>query len=244
MVETPVFHSQQVFRRHRRVLENYLVGGGTPHPQLAVHRVDGQPRTVLLDDEGADALVAHGAVLGGEDDDGLGDRGVGDEHLAAVQEVGAIPLGGGGLQCRGVGPTARFGQPEGGHPLPGGQGRQQTLLLVFAAEGVDAGNAQCQVRQPTHAGRGIAPGHLLCRDGHLPVAGRAAASVLGVDPQAHQPQSGQAAPLLPLEFGAFVRFLGLWRNLLVDESPEGRLEHLLLFGQYQVRHWCSLHPIT
>ena len=24
--------------------------------------------------------------------------------------------------------------------------------------------------------------------------------------------------------------------------PEGGLEHLLLFGQYQVRHWCSLHP--
>ena len=122
-----------------------------------------RPGDPLFHHERADALVALAAVLGGEDHDGLGDGGVGDEHFAAVEEVGAVALDGGGLHRGGVGTAAGFGEGESGHALTGGQGGQQALFLGVAAELVDGGHAEAEVGQPADGGRGVAPGHFFRR---------------------------------------------------------------------------------
>ena len=90
--------------------------------------------------------------------------------------------------------------------------------------------------QPADGCRSIAPRHLLGRNGHLAVSRRAAAPVLHIDAQAGEAQFGESAPGVPLELGALVRPPGLGRDLAVHEIPQGGLEHLLLFIQYQVGH--------
>ena len=102
-----------------------------------MHGVDRQTGRALFHDESADALVAETAVLRRKHHDILGHGGIGDEHLAAVQEVGPVALDGGGLERGGVRSTTRLGQPKGGDTPAIDQGRQDALLLVIAAEAIN-----------------------------------------------------------------------------------------------------------
>ena len=145
VAEATAFLSQQVLGGNGRVLEHHLVGTGRSHTHLAVLGSDGQSRRPLGNDEGADSPVPLGAVLGCEHHHGLGNLGVGDKVLGAVEEPGTVPHGGRGLESRRIGTASGLGQCPGRHTLPGRQRGQETLLLLFVAEPGDGGSAEGQV---------------------------------------------------------------------------------------------------
>ena len=69
----------------------------------------------------------------GEDGDQVGDRAVGDEALAAVEQVVVAVTPGAHPNAGHVAAGARLGQAEGGDPLPAGQAREVARLLLLAA---------------------------------------------------------------------------------------------------------------
>ena len=90
------------------------------------------------------ALVQHKALdlaamrLGlGPDHEHIGDGGVGNPHLGAVQNVAIGGFLRHGLHARRVGPGIRFGQAKAADPFTRGQFRQVFLALFFGAVGVD-----------------------------------------------------------------------------------------------------------
>ena len=235
VTEAPALFSQQVLGGHRGVLEHYLVGAGAANPHLAVQRGDLHPRRPLGDDECADAPVTLGTVLGGEHHHRLGHVGVGNEHLAAVEEVGAVPLHRRGLQgCR-VGAAAGFGQRPGRHAFAGGQGGYKPLFLLLVAEAVDGAGAEGEVGNEAGAGGQVAPGDFLGGNGYLAIAA-AAAPVLRVNADAGQPQPGHALPALPVKLLLLVHFPGVGRQLSVGKIPNQVLQHSFFFFKHRIRH--------
>ncbi len=67
----------------------------------------------------------------------VGDRGVGNPHLAAGQSVAVGDFLGAGLHAVGIGAGIRLGQAEAADPLAGGELGQVFLALVLVAIGVD-----------------------------------------------------------------------------------------------------------
>ena len=98
------------------------------HPAIDARRVGGN-------EEDRDRAVAPvGGGDPGEDDEEVGDGGVGDELLRAVDhEVLAVGTRA-RAQARGVGARTRLGEGEGGHDVPGGDPREPPLLLPGGPE--------------------------------------------------------------------------------------------------------------
>ena len=71
------------------------------------------------------------------DHEDVGDRRVGNPHLAAGQPVAVGHLFGAGLHAVGIGTGIRLGQAEAADPLAGGELGQVFLALVLVAIGVD-----------------------------------------------------------------------------------------------------------
>ena len=241
VAEPPAFLSQQIFGGNGRVLEHHFVRAGRPHPHLAVLRGDGQPRGPLGNDEGADSPIPLGAVLRGEHHHGLGNLGVGDEVLGAVEEVGAVPHGRRGLEGRRVRPAAGLRQGPRRHALPRRQRGQEPLLLLLVAEAGDGRSPQRQVGDEGHAGRRISPGRLLRHDGHLPVSA-AAASVGRIDADAGKAQLGHSLPVVPGELLVLVQLAGPGFQLPVGEVPHQVLQHPFFFIQDLCGH--QVTPIS
>ena len=118
-----------------------------------------------LDDEGAHPLAATRLRIGQrEDADQVRDRSVGDESLAAVQDVviavtdGAHPVGGD------VAAGGGLGQPEGGQPLAGGEAREVAVLLLLVAGQQDRQGAEL-LNGGDQAGGRVGARDLLDEDG-------------------------------------------------------------------------------
>ncbi len=73
----------------------------------------------------------------GPDHENVGDRRIGDPHLAAGDPVAVRDLLGAGLHAAGIGTGIRLGQAEAADPLAGRELRQVFLALVLVAIGVD-----------------------------------------------------------------------------------------------------------
>ena len=89
------------------------------------------------DDEAAHAVVGHRP-----DDRHVGDRSVGDPHLAAVEDpVRPVAPRPGGHRSR-IGAGVGFGQAEAAEQFAGGHAGQPLLLLFFGAESPDREHGQ------------------------------------------------------------------------------------------------------
>ena len=94
----------------------------------------GEAGEVLLNDEGGDTVVALALVGHGEHDESGGNVTVGDEALAAVEDVVAVlVLDSGGLLAGGVGTGAGLGQTERADLAAGQKVRQILHLLLLGA---------------------------------------------------------------------------------------------------------------
>ena len=106
--------AEQGVSRQPDVVEGDDAGRGGADAELLFLLRDGEPRGVLGEQEGGDAFVAERGVEVREDDEEAGFEAVGDPHLAAVEQVGAVGLlGGAGFEREGVGAGDGFGEAEG-----------------------------------------------------------------------------------------------------------------------------------
>ena len=118
--------------RHFHIVEGQRAGIAGFLPQLAFHPGHPEPRRIVGHDERRDALLARIRIGHGEQDGGLADPGVADELLGPVDLVAPVALGGAGAHAAGVGTSARLGQGEAGHGVPGHRAEPAFLLGVGA----------------------------------------------------------------------------------------------------------------
>ena len=144
-------------------------------PSLCSSLPRSKPGAVRLDDEGAGAAVL--AVGGGEDHVEVGDAGVGDPVLLAVDHPFVAVAHGAGPHRGRV--RARLGlrEREGRRPLAAGALRQEALLQLLGAEELDRQRAELLHHQDQRRG-GAGLGDLLDRHLQHQRAG-AGAPVLG-----------------------------------------------------------------
>ena len=90
---------------------------------------EAEPGRVGRHQEAADSLGALGSVGRGEHGVEIGDPRVGDQRLAAVQDVAVALPPGGGRERGDVGPGAGLGHGEGGHHLARGDRPEPALPL-------------------------------------------------------------------------------------------------------------------
>jgi len=148
-----VLGAKQVFRRHPAVLEDQFAGGRAAPAHLAQLGLGMEPCEILLDDEGRDTLGPALRCRLGVDQQHVGDGAVGDEHLAAVQDVViAFAPRGGAHAAERVGSRPGLGQAERADPLPCAQFRQVALLLRRCTVAQDVVEAEVLVRTPDTGG--------------------------------------------------------------------------------------------
>ena len=128
------------------VLKDQLSGLGTADAHLMLDLADREARVVLVNDEGGNALVALGLVGHCKYNIGVRTAAAGDEHLGAVEDVGAVLLlDSDGLLRSGVRTGVRLGQAERAdlRAFMGLDQRAEPLFLLFlGAERVDRPGAQ------------------------------------------------------------------------------------------------------
>src|SRR3954452_4999793 len=147
--------ADEVLVRHAHVLEDRGAGRRALDAELVLELGDAEALAVLLDDERAEAPLAV-ALLGcraGEDDVEVGDRGVRDPVLRAVDDPLVAVADGGRAQGAGVRAGLRLGQAERRRPLPAGALRQEALLELVGAEHRDRQRAELLDHQDQRARR-------------------------------------------------------------------------------------------
>src|SRR4029453_9420025 len=119
----------------------------------------------------------------------VGDRRVGDPHLAALEDVAAGGLGRAGAHAGGIGAGVGLGQAEAADPLAARQLGQELLPLGLRAVGVD--RVHDQARLHAHGGA-VAGVHALDLAGDQAVADIVhAGAAIAVDGGAEQAELAQ-----------------------------------------------------
>ena len=214
------------------VVEGELAGGAATHAHLVLKLADGQALGVLRDDEGGDALVAGRGVGLGEDYVVVGDAGVGDPGLAAVEDPAAV-VGGdhGGLDAGRVGARAGLGQAEGEDLALGGLGQILVLLRLGAVVEDEVGSQPVGVQEQGLGGTAL--GYLVDNyDAGDRVS--AAAAVLLVQVYSHE--AGLRQLLMQLVVKAvLVHPFVTGFDFLLGKFPYHVADHNLLFREVE-RH--------
>ena len=123
--------AEQVVGRHAAVVEDQLGGHRGAHAELLFQTLtEGEAGDVLLDHERADAALAGPGV----DQEHVAERlvvdgAVGDERLAAVEDVVIAVALGGGAHAEHVGARFRLGHAHAADPFAGEDRRQDALPL-------------------------------------------------------------------------------------------------------------------
>src|SRR5690606_3835405 len=231
--EALALRAQHRRRRHPHVLEHQLGGGLSAQAQLAVEGAADQAGRVGGHQEGAHAPVAGGVGGAGEEQHDVGPGAVGDERLAAVDDVSVALAHGAGGEAAGVGAGARLGQREAADVLPGGEARQPGALLLLAAPGGDGLGDQPQGDGDDAAHRGVAAAQFL---GHQAVGEVVAAgtAVLLVDGQAQEPQVAQLLDDAAVDLLGAVPGGGVRDDLALHEVPGQPADGALLLAELQV----------
>ena len=154
----------------------------------------------LLHDEGGDAPGTDVRRGDGEYHIGVRLGRVGDEDLAAVEQVVVALVQCRGLRAAGVRSGVRFGQTEGSQLLASCQRDEILLLLRLRAVGEDGPRAQGHVGGEDHACTAVHTGQLLHRYGVAENVKARAAVFLGE----RQPQPAQLCHLLNSLVGKLV----------------------------------------
>jgi hypothetical protein len=220
---------------HLAVLEHQLggVGGAVAHLlQLAGHLEAGG---VPVDDEHADALAALAAVGVGGDEAVVADGAVGDEVLAAVEDVAAVLLLGAGREAGGVGAGVRLGDRVGADDLPGDAARQVLLALRVGAELVDREGGEVGVGVHRGGDPGAHLRHLLDEDALGDLVG-ADAAVLLREHDAEQAELTEHREDLDGELLLALRLLDQREDLPLGELADHLAKVLLLLREGVAQH--------
>ena len=194
----------------------------------------GEAGRIGLDDEGAHALAATRVRIGdGEDRDEVRDRAVGDEALRAVEDVVVAVAGGPHPHCRHVAAGRRLGQGERGEPLPGGEPRQVSVLLLLGPGKQDREGAEL-LHGGDEAGRGVGTRDLLDKDG-LGDLVECGAAVPLLEAGAEQVLLGEELLEVPRELRGGVDLRGPRRDALRRELAHDGTK-LIVIGGWQVGH--------
>src|SRR5262249_5124384 len=124
---------EQVLFGDRHVLHDDLASGRGAQGKFSFDLRGRQALHALLQDEAADLA---GVVLGPDDED-VGDRRIGDPHLAALEDVAAVHLAGARPHAGGIRAGVGLGQAEAADPFALRQLRQVLLSLRLGAVGMD-----------------------------------------------------------------------------------------------------------
>ncbi len=223
-----------------RAVEVHRRGRARPHAHLVLGRGRGETGSVARYQEAGDAvrLVRLGA---GHHAVEVGDAGVRDPCLVAVQLVAVGLAHGVGGQRRGVRAGLRFGQAVGTEALTGEQLRQQPGALLVRAEGrrrVAGERVHADRQRNREPGAGQHLQYLQVG----PVRLTAAAVLLGVG-QAEEPGPSEGSDQLPRELTRALSIVGTGPQLLARELLGECEQFPRLVGEARRRravHWLSL----
>ena len=203
-------------------------------PELVLEPGGGEARRVGLHDEGGHPLATTCIRISqGEDGEHVGDRPVGDEALRAVEHVGVAVASGAHSVGGDVAAGRRLGEPEGDQPLPAGEPREVTRLLLVGAGQGDGQRAEL-LHDWDQAGGGVDPRDLLRQDDLRDLVERGAA-VLLLEACAQQVLSSQQLLEVPREFGAVVDLRCAGRDPLLRELAHHGAQLVVLLGR-QIGH--------
>ncbi len=197
----------------------------------------GEALPVGLDDQQADALVPFRRVGLDRGDDQVGVLAVGDEGLAAVDDVvvAVAPCGRG--DAGDVGAGTRFGHGEGEDRLTGDGAGQPAglLLLVGLVQQVGQGDVGLQ-RQAEPGGQDVGLGEHLRDDGVVAEVVHAAAAVGLGGGDAEQASRAGGGEQRAVDAALGLPRLAVGHDLLVDEPADGVPEVVVFFLEDRAVH--------
>src|SRR5208282_521687 len=145
--------AQQILHRDLAVIQNNGTGGRSANAHLVLFGADGKPRKCLFHEEGGKFL----AINLRENSKKIGETGIRDPHLLAVQNV-VLPVWrkyGTGAAIERIRARGRFRQSVCPNHLPGSQFRQIFFLLIFGAKINQRQQADTAMRAPGRRESGV-----------------------------------------------------------------------------------------
>ena len=216
--------AEHVLLRHLAVLEDELAGVRAAHAELVELLRGEEALHAALDDERRDPARARRAVGLAVDDQRIGVGTVGDPHLAAVQDVGPVPVVGAEPHPDDVRARARLAHRERADVLARDQLRQVGAPLRFGAVAADLVHAQVRVRAVRQPDRRRRAADLLHRDDVREVA-EPGAAVLLLDGDAEEAERAHLRPEVHRERVRPVDLRGARRDLGRGEVAHRAAEH-------------------
>ena len=227
-LEALALGADQVLVRDADVGERGRAGRRALDPELVLELAGVEALALFLDHEGADPLVL--AVGDGEDDVEVGDRGVGDPVLLAVDHPLVAVADGGGPHRGRVAAGLGLREGEGRRPLAAGALGQEALLQLVGAEELDRQRAELLDHQDQGRG-GAGLGDLLDRHLQDQGAGAGAAVALG-EGQAEDVVLGEQLAHVPRVLAFAVDLAGARGDLLLRQLAHHVAEVTGLLGDF------------
>ena len=194
----------------------------------------GEAGEALLNDEGGDAVVALGLVGHGEHHESIGHVAVGDEALAAVEDVVAVlVLDSSGLLAGSVGTGVGLSQTESADLAAAQQVGQVLPLLLLGAVLINGSAAQRGVSGNDNSSGAADLGQLFHAHGIGQDVAAGAAVFLG-EVNAHHAQLRHLLDGLHGEALFLIDLLSQRLDLVLGEFPVHLAEHLLLVCQMKI----------
>ena len=221
--------AEQVRGGDAAVVEGELAGGRAGDAHLRLQASDGEARRIRLDEERGDPRMPAVGVGLREDGVEVGDAGVGDEALAAVEDVLVAVADGRRPHRRRVGAGAGLRQRVRGQPLAAREPRQVRLLLRLRAGELEPERAEL-LHGEQEAARRADLRDLLDRDEREQRA-RARAAVLLVEEQAEDLVLAEELDDVPGELVRLVDLGRARRHALPREGAHELADLALLVGE-------------
>src|SRR3954454_6778519 len=225
--------ADEVLGRHLDVLEEELAGRPRPDAELVLGVARREPLHALLEDEGADSLVAGSGIGLREDERVISDGRVRDPVLLTVEDVGVTFAPRRRPHRRDVGAGVRLGQAEACELLALRLWRQPPLLLVLRAVLEQRERVEADVHRDQRAERRLAALDLLARERLRHVVEARAAVLLRQD-DAEDPELRHALDQLEVELVVDVVLHCDRQDALVHELADRVLDQPLLVGQLEI----------
>ena len=191
------------------------------------------PGHPLLEDERGDALVLRVGVGLGEDERVVGDGGVRDPVLLAVEDVDVALLARRRQHGGDVGACGRLGEAEAGDLLPARLRREVALLLLLARVAEQRERVQPYVDGDQRAERRLAALDLLAGE-RLRDEVHSGPAVLLRDDDSEQPELGHSLDHGHVEVVVDVVLDRVRKHALVHELADGRLHLALLRSELEI----------
>ena len=212
------------------VVEHQLAGDRCPQRQLVVDGVRGETRCARGDQEAPNSAASFVIVGGGPHHGDVGDRSVGDPHLAAVEHpIGAIASRP-GFHCGGIGSDIGLGQPEAAEQFARGHAGQPLLFLLLGAEVPDREHRQRSLHRDHRPEAGVGRLQFYAREAVMD--GRGPTASVAVQVHAEQAEFAELlAELADRKVADFEPLGDVRADVFGAELPNGVAHRDLVAGQ-------------